>query len=53
MGYGNEWLYIVQESAPSDTKEEKSKAQPSEKEEMVVHLDRLAPYQRTTLEERP
>jgi hypothetical protein len=33
-------------------KEEMSKAQPSEKMVMVVHLNRLAPYQRTAWDEQ-
>jgi hypothetical protein len=48
-----EWLDIVEDSAPSETEEETLKAQPSEKMIMVVHLDRLAPYQGTARDEWP
>jgi hypothetical protein len=46
---GNESLDIVEESAPSKTKEEMSKAEPLERTKtMAVHLDWLAPSQETT-----
>jgi hypothetical protein len=44
---------IVEGSAPSETKEEMSKAQPSEKKIMVVHLDWLAQYQGPTRDKWP
>jgi hypothetical protein len=37
-------LDIVEGSAPSETKEETSKAHLSEEKVMAIHLDRLAPY---------
>jgi hypothetical protein len=45
-------LDIVEGLAPSKTKEETSKAQPSEKM-MVVQFDRLAPYQGTAQDKWP
>jgi hypothetical protein len=43
----------VEGSAPSEMKEETSKALPSEKMMMVVHLEQLAPYQGIAWDERP
>jgi hypothetical protein len=51
---GSDCLDILEGVPPpkKKTKEELSKAQSLEQKMMVVHLDRLAPYQETTRDEQ-